>query len=36
MLGKDAPPTTKNLPTKNLICFYIAKFCEQFKRFRTF
>ena len=28
--------TTKNRPTKNLICFLIAKFCEWFKRFRKF
>ena len=29
-------PTTKNRPTKNLICLYIAKFWEKLKRFRKF
>ena len=29
-------PTTKNRPTKNLICLYIAKFVEKFKQFRKF
>ena len=26
--GNAGSPTSKNRPTKNLICFYIAKFCE--------
>ena len=30
MLGPDSPQETKikNCPTKNLICFYVGKFCE--------
>ena len=34
--GSRWSPTTKNRPTKTLICFFIAKFCEKFKRFRKF
>ena len=35
-VGSRWSPTTENRPTKNLICFKIAKFCQQFKRFCKF
>ena len=34
--GSRRSPTTGNSPTKTLIRFYIAKFCDQFKRFLIF